>query len=167
MFDCKYELQEFKAVSGVYRTESLFVETISTSSKQNYTPLYTLKDFAHRGYPSMHEIYKECTDEYEAAMRICGSVHHWNKLCNLKWFLEGREGVFRGVASWREEMAARDKCLAKKTLMARVEDGDVSASRALIALAEGKNSKGRPQKKKEVHALPGHLQDHVINFSKR
>ena len=165
--NCKYSLQDFKDVRGVYRTESLFYETISTSSKANYKPLYTLKDQPHKGLPSVYEIYNQSVDEYEAAMAICGSMAHWKKLCNLKWFMEGREGVFRGLAAWREEMKARDQSLAKKTLMERVKEGDVSASRALLALSEDKNSKGRPRKKKEEPKLPEHLKEHVVNFSKR
>lgn len=165
--DCKYAPQDFKDVRGVYKTEALFLETISPQSKKSYTPLYTLKDLPRKGVPSVYEIYINAVDEYDAAMSIVGSMAHWNKLCSLKWFMEGREGIFRGVAAWREEMKARDQSLAKKTLMQRVEEGDVSASRALLAITEGKNSKGRPVKKKEEPKIPGQLMDHVINFSKR
>lgn len=167
MNDCKYTVQEFKDVRGVYKTESLFCETISPQSKKSYTPLYTLKDHPHRGLPSIYELYIASIDEYDAAMTICGSIAHWKKLCSLKWFMEGREGIFRGVSQWREEMKERDVSLAKKTLMQQVEDGSVTAASALLKHAENKNSKGRPRKLKDSPQVPSHLVDHVINFSKR
>ena len=165
--DCKYTALDFKDVRGVYKTESLFCETISPQSKKSYTPLYTLKDHPHRGLPSAYEIYAQAIDEYDAAMSIVGSMAHWNKLCSLKWFLDGREGIFRGINAWRDEMKARDRSIAKKTLLERVKEGDVSASRALLNLAEDKNTRGRAKKPKLTPEVPSHLVDHVINFSKR
>lgn len=163
-----YPLQDFKDVRGAYKTEALFCETISAQSQKTYKPMYTLKDYPHRGLPSAFEIYSRSTDEYDAAMNILGSYSHWKKLCSLKWFMEGKEGVFRGVKHWREEMKQRDISLAKKTLMEQVEEGSVSAASALLRLAESKNSKGRPKKEKDTSShVPSHLVDHVINFNKR
>jgi hypothetical protein len=123
MTDCKYSASEFKDVRSVYKTESLFCETISPQSKKSYKPLYTLKDVPHRGLPSTYAIYIDSVDEYDAAMRIVGSMAHWNKLCSLKWFMEGREGIFRGVDQWREEMKARDKSTDRRLYWNELKKG--------------------------------------------
>lgn len=125
--------KEFKDKRGAHKTESLFVETIQGHVAKKYEPLYSLRDYDHKGYPSAYQIYMDSVDEYEAAMTLLGSMTHWRKLCSLKWFIEGRpECQFDGLASWRLDLEARDHSTAKKTLIEEAENGSVAAARALL-----------------------------------
>lgn len=129
-------MQNMKDTRGALRTESLFVETISYASKESgYKPVYSLRDYDYKGYPSAYNIYMDAVDENEAALAIVGSLNHWRKLCKLKWFMDGRINTqFNGLNSWRVDMEARDKSLAKKTLMNAVKEGNITAAKALYAL---------------------------------
>jgi hypothetical protein len=121
---------------GQYRTESSFIEVIQGTSKDKYTPEYSLKDYDNRGYISAYQVYMHSVDETEAAMKLFGSLAHWRKLCGLKWFINGRkEHGFEGLASWREDMAARDKTLAKRVLLKQCENGNVTAARSIDKMA--------------------------------
>jgi len=138
------DIEEMKDVRGATKTESLFVETISPASSKKYKPIYSLRDYDNKGYPSAYNIYMECTDEHEAALRLVGSTAHWRKLCSLKWFMYGRkESQFEGISVWREDMIARDVSMAKAALIERTEDGEVSAARALadMVLKQARESK--------------------------
>jgi hypothetical protein len=101
---------------GARRTQSLFVDT---NHKDKYEPLYTMRESDHKGFISAYQIYMHSTDEYEAAMKLVGSMDHWKKLCSLKWFTEGGVG-FSGVKQWRRDVINRDKSYAKKALIEQV-----------------------------------------------
>jgi len=160
--------EEMRSSNGIMKTESLFYETLHGNMAKKYKPFYTLKEFEYMGLPSAYKIYMESTDEYEAAMKLLGSMAHWEKLCGLKWFMEGRDGVHRGLKSWREDIKRRDASTAKKTLIEKTKNDDTSAARALLAYSEDRNSKGRPKKKKEeTQAIPEHLQNHIVSFNSK
>ena len=160
--------EEMKDVRGVYRTESLFVEVIQPSSRGKYKPLYSLKEAGNKGLPSIYQIWMTSIDEADAAMRILGSLQHWKKLCSLKWFITGRpEHGFSGLNSWREDMASRDRTLAKQSLLKQCEEGNVSAARALDKMATDAiktsgiiRGKGSDGKKKEDSAILSLLDRH-------
>jgi len=100
-------------------------------------------------YKSLPYVFRHAIDEYDAAMSTLGSWEHWQKLCGLKWFLEGNVnncGV-SGLLVWREEMKLRDESKTKKLLMEQAEDGNVAAMRYLNESAK-KIKAGRPQKQK-------------------
>lgn len=150
------------------KTESLFYETLTGAMAKKYDPVFTLKEFDYKGLPSMYRIYMDSTDEYDAAMKCLGSMAHWEKLCGLSWFVNGRDGIHRGLNAWREDIKRRDASTAKKTLIEKAKSDDTSAARALLAYSEDRNSKGRPKKQKEkTQAIPEHLQNHIVNFAKR
>lgn len=137
------DMEELRDSRGAMRTESLFVEVSQTKDK--YTPLYSLKSYDSRGYPSAYLIFMESVDETEAALKLVGSLSHWRKLCNLKWFLKGRpEHGFEGIESWRKDMADRDKSEAKRVLLAECAMNNVTAARALDKLAND-NTKTIPK----------------------
>lgn len=164
----QYKKEDYLDKRGAMKTEALFYETISPSSMKSYKPLYTLKEETKKGLPSAYQIYMQSVDEYDAAMKLVGSMAHWEKLLRCKWFTDGVETVFRGVNSWREDMKKRDVSLAKRVLMEKANDGDISAAKALHAIQETKQAKGRPNKvKQEEPAIPEHLRNHVIAFGKR
>lgn len=80
-------------------------------------PLYTLKDYEYRGYPSAYMIYMASVDEYDAAMKLVGSMSHWRQLITLGWFQKGILSYgFSGLNQWREDMALRDMSSAKKII---------------------------------------------------
>ncbi len=130
---------DLKDKRGVQRTESLFHETIQPPIRLKYEPVYSLRDYDHKGYPSAYVIYMDCVDEHEAALKLVGSLSHWRKLTSLKWFLEGRpECQFDGIIQWRADMKARDASEAKKVLQEQTKEKNVTAARALLAESKTK-----------------------------
>jgi hypothetical protein len=126
---------------GVQRTESLFHETIQPPIRKKYDPVYSLRDYDHKGYPSAYQIYMNSIDEHEAALKLVGSLSHWRKLTSLKWFLEGRpECQFEGLIQWREDMKARDASSAKQVLQEQVKEKNITAARALLAESKTKTA---------------------------
>lgn len=120
--------------TGRRLTQGLFYEF------NNPNAPYTLRnqDFTSaKGvtYRSMYNVYMTSTDEYEAALRIVGSLGHWRMLTGLKWFTNGDESLsteFEGLNQWRQDMAARDRCLAKQQLMEEAKNGSVTAQKEIF-----------------------------------
>lgn len=127
-----YKTEEYYDRRGALKTELLFQETIKADRLENYSPMFTLKE-QDTDLPSAYKIYMSSTDEYEAAMKLLGSMRHWRRLCGLKWFMEGIPmSGFDGLRSWRRDMTLRDKSKSKRQLMDAAEAGVVSAQRALF-----------------------------------
>lgn len=127
-----YKTEDFFDRRGALKTELLFQETIKADRLDNYQPLYTLKEFDNE-LPSAYRIYMGAVDEYDAAMKLLGSMRHWRRLCGLKWFMDGIPQVgFDGLKSWRKDMEMRDRSKAKKQLMEKADEGVVSAQRTLF-----------------------------------
>lgn len=148
--ECMVDIAQMKDVRGAHKTESLFIETISPASAESYTAIFSLRDYDNKGYPSAYNIYMECADEREAALRLVGSMIHWRKLCQLNWFMNGRDMTgFEGLHQWREDMSARDVSIAKVALLERCEDGEVSAARALYDMTVKEENKKTKAMKKE------------------
>lgn len=128
------------------KTETLFLESISTRSKEKYDPIYTLREQEKQGLPSAYQIYMHSVDESDAALKLVGSLSHWRRLCKLKWFMEGSEEMgHEGLRQWREDMKARDATTAKRQLMAQAAGGNVSAAKKLYD-DSAKKPVGRPKK---------------------
>lgn len=137
---------------GAQRTSSLFIEAIdaATTDRGNLVPIYTLRDRQIDERPSAYLIYMSSIDEYEAAMRLVGSMKHWRKLIECNWFLKGNlvKG-YEGLLAWREDMAARDASLAKRSLLTLAKDGDGAAARKIFDMSTERiiSSVGRPPTK--------------------
>lgn len=128
----KYTSENFIDRRGALKTELLFQETIKPDRLDNYQPMYTLKE-QDTELPSAYRIFMSSVDEYDAAMNILGSMRHWRRLCGLKWFMDGIPTVgFDGLKSWRKDMEMRDKSAAKKQLMEKASEGNVTAQRTLF-----------------------------------
>lgn len=134
----------FKSSNGVQLTQSLFFEF------GNKEALYTLKQYNHKQYKSVYLMYMDAVDEYDAAMKIVGSLDHWRKLCDLNWFMEGKvqgsgDQVTRlsGLRQWREDMKQRDASRAKKQLLEQAEQGSVPAQRILLDMSKPKTVKSQ------------------------
>ncbi len=91
-------------------------------------PIYTLGEIEIDGLPSAYQIYMNSVDEYEAAMKLVGSLFHWQELCKTKWFMEA-------VTQWREHMALRDFSIAKKVVMKEAKGNDGASARKLLDMA--------------------------------
>jgi len=66
-------------------------------------------------------------------MKLVGSMRHWEKLCGVAWFMEdGQVAGHRGLKSWREDMALRDRSYAKALIMQEAEKGSVTAQKTLL-----------------------------------
>lgn len=146
MHDIRTMNLDLKSSNGIQKTQGLFVEFGEKDAP------YTLKnyDFTKEGreYISFSKVYSEAVDEYDAAMRLVGSMKHWNKLLTLKWFVEGEEQFgFEGVKVLREQMEQRDRSTAKAQLMMAASGGSVPAMKVLFDNAEIKTKgAGRPRK---------------------
>lgn len=153
---------DLKDVRGHKRTKSLFIDH-KPDITLNET-FYTLRDYEREGYPSAYIIYMTSVDEAEAAMKLVGSMAHWEKLCNLKWFLEGYSPVgHRGIESWRRDMAARDETSAKKSLIQEAEMGNVTAAKALHQYAAAAAKQKAQVKKFTIAKKDG---GDVVDFGK-
>lgn len=125
-------------------TKGLFYEHRHQTTVKEKAP-YTLKsmdftDAAGHLYRSMYMIYMECDSEYEAAIALLGSYHHWQKLKRCSWF----EDV---VTDWERERNIRDEAIARSILIKLAECGNVTAARTVFAnVKESKGKTGRPAK---------------------
>lgn len=125
-------------------TKGLFYEHRHHTTVNEKAP-YTLRtqdfiDSAGHIYRSMYMVYMKCDSEYEAAIALLGSYHHWQKLKRCSWFQDY-------VQSWESERNIRDEAIARSILVRLAECGNVTAARTLYANAEKTKGKiGRPTK---------------------
>lgn len=148
--DSEEDMSVLLDARGARKTETLFLESISSRSKERYEPLYTLREQEKQGLPSAYQIYMHSIDEADAALKLVGSLSHWRRLCSLKWFMEGAEQMgHEGLKQWREDMKARDATRAKSQLMAMAAAGNVPAARKLYEEST-KKPVGRPKKDPEA-----------------
>lgn len=134
-----------------YATQGLFTET---RIKGRVQAMYTLKTRTHikNGieFPSAYLIYMNSVDEYDAAIKLVGSLDHWRELCACTWFMHGSvpNCSFEGLIRWREDMEARDRSVAKRALLDAQAEGNVAAARYLHEKS-GKIKTPKKQIKKE------------------
>jgi hypothetical protein len=138
-----------RSSNNVMFTQGLFYEFGSKDA------VYTLKneDVTKDGvkYLSIYRLYMESVDEYEAAMKIVGSMQHWRKLCSLAWFMDGMDvHSWEGLKQAREDMAARDKSLAKQQIAEAAKAGNVAAMRTLYGEVSKPVSKPKKQSDKRT-----------------
>lgn len=132
---------------GHRRTGSLFSET---TQDKNRHPVLTLKDYDNNGMLSAYQLYMTSADEYDAAMKMVGSMTHWRKLMSSSWFMTGDpDKNFTGLESWRKDMQARDASTAKKLLLDKVKEGDRQAAQYLMTYATKGDTAGLVQKTKK------------------
>lgn len=138
--DCIVDTSKLRGSNNVMKTEGLFLEMRAKATKnpaRSYPePVYTLKDYDHKGYPSMYLEYMKCSTEYEAAMKLLGSWKHWKKLTTCNFFAPY-------IEEWREERHLREEALAKTALLDSLGDGNVSAAKTILDERK-KRSAGRP-----------------------
>ena len=124
---------------GRFLVRAIFWELSTPERRLEVPPLYTLKVSPQHGLPSAYSMYMDSTDEYEAAMKICGTMKAWRALCRSNWFMTGfKEHGHEGLHQWRQDMEARDKSLAKQQLQAKADEGNVAAMTKLYNIAPKK-----------------------------
>lgn len=108
-------------------TAALFWEHRLTSDVEarGLKSMYNLSTRDHGGTLSMYQIYMQCATEYEAALVLLGTLQHWRKLCECKWFVPH-------LNAWREDMAIRDQALGRAALLAGAAAGNCAAGKALL-----------------------------------
>lgn len=148
-WDCKQQRVTLKVGKGLDATQALFYEFPSPHKE---TATYTLKnqDVEYKGTQriSAYLVYMHSVDEYDAAIKLVGSMKHWRKLCSLSWFMEGvPEYSFEGLEQWREDMRLRDESLAKRQLMEAAHGGNVNAQKLLFGTPSKKTKEEKPVKK--------------------
>jgi len=137
-------------------TAALFIERAdiwkdpSKEEESEHQSLYTLDERGKEGLPSAYQIYMHSSDEYEAAMKIVGSLYHWSALMEKPWFMER-------LVEWRKHMALRDYSVAKRVVLKDAKNGDGPAARKIMDSANKvlnpapvKKIKGKEAKSLEV-----------------
>lgn len=138
---------ELKDTAGRYRT-NIFCE-FNKTRHDDYPPLYTMREAPWKGLPSAYQIYMLSDNEYEAAMKLVGSWHHWQRLLKSKPFTNGLEdgGQWVGLEAWREEKEIKDKAQAYNQLKSSAQQGNVQAQKMIF---DGRTTvaskRGRPSK---------------------
>ena len=144
--------------TGRLLVRALFWEMSTTSRRKSIPPLYTLKVQSAHGLPSMYSIYMDSVDEYDAAMKVVGTMKAWRSLCEARWFRIGcKEHGHEGLIQWRKDMEARDKSTAKKQLQEKADAGNVAAMTKIYNM----NPKGLDKrlKKKLPDITPSKVSD--------
>lgn len=118
----------FRNSSGTRYLNALFYETTGTDKS---TVVYTLKDKAHEGYPSLKEKYLEADDltEYRFAVSYLDGWEHWQMLCNCSWFQEYLE-------KWRAELKEKVRSRALSVIRQIADGGEKDALAANKYLLE-------------------------------
>lgn len=157
-----YKYEELKDAMGRYRTQSLFWELRIKDDPENYSPLFSLKDYDLEKdgiiYPSLKQIYMQYDHvpglEYEFAMDVFNSWDHWNKLAN-----DTIPAIKSAIKEWREELDIKLKAQSLKALIQTSRLDDVKGFNAAKYLAEkgyapqrGRPSKDEVEREKRIQA---------------
>jgi hypothetical protein len=143
----------FKTEGGKYITESMFYETQQYNHPNPELTRWSMTEFDKerdgKVYPSAYRVIVEAADEYDAAMKICGSWPLWNRMKDNKTIWNGKQGVTMGLARALEEQRVRKASLAGKQLHTAAMDGNVAAQKFIFDLNKEKNQKKKSSVKKD------------------
>lgn len=142
-----YKGNKFKNVMGAHLLQALFFETAVDVERPDC--LYTLKQEAHEGYPSIHQLYVSLSDasEYSFALSYFDNLSHWKKLTACNWFKPYLEAM-------REELDLKLRAEALNNLKNIAADksnkSHYLANKFIIenGLAPKKDARGRPSNEK-------------------
>ena len=135
----------FKDNQGRWRTQSLFVETITASAKENgWEAEFTLKDTHPSGLTSLRRAFIRSEDPtgYTTAMEYLGSWEHWVRLFENPQFQ-------KELSIWSDEQDVRIRSKAIKAIKdtALTEGSKGTAAAKWIAdKAYLGTKRGRPSK---------------------
>lgn len=136
---------------GKKLTFGLFQETTRPAQYKKFCPVYTLQENSiwiaepwNVWIPSAKQIYVRSTSEYEAAIKLVGSIEYWNRLLYHDWFVEGNDDYrWTSLNQWREEQRMRKQHLAENILLQKAMNGDTQAAKMFYQGLD-KNKRGRP-----------------------
>jgi hypothetical protein len=169
---------DLRASTGQYLLKPLFWETSTPTSREKFTPLYTLKEYDHEDgegniYKSAYQIYMKAQDETDAAKQLVGSLYHWDKLKNCKWFLEGYhlngKKTTMGLEDWRKHKEALRESEALGKILAEAEDGNFQAQKYLHQqyVKQAPKQKRGPKEHPVKNLAEDELADNISQFMKR
>jgi len=147
--DLDPKTSKWKNEVGNFLVRGLFFETCNGDFSRVQ---YTLKNYDHKGYPSLYRLYMEVGDptEYRFANECLGGWQHWEEIKDAAFFKEY-------IELWRRELDIRLKSeafIAIKNKAKAKEDKDAfAASKYLVesleklkGTHEKKHGRGRPSK---------------------
>ena len=168
---------DLRAPTGQYLLKPLFWETSTIASRKKFTPLYTLKEHDHEDsegnvYKSAYQIYMNCVDEDEAAIKLLGSRYHWDKLKGCKWFLEGihvdNAKTTMGLEDWRKHKQSEIESDTLSKLWSQASDGNLQAIKYLHQhFAKPANKKRGPKQHATKNVAEDELADNIKMFASR
>jgi hypothetical protein len=142
--DFQHFRDQMRDVEGRFRTQSLFWET--STKREKYPPLFTLKDKESKGLPSLRQIYFTYEHlpehEYEFALDVFGSWELWNKIAT-------ESTVRHHIVEWRKELEMKVRASAMKAMIqSALNDGSKGAATAKYLSEAGwrGTARGRPTK---------------------
>lgn len=128
--------------------------------------LYTIKNYDHKGLPSLKRLYMETGDltEYTFALLYMEDFQHWEKLCAQRWFKEY-------IEQWRKELALKIQSEAVRNIILEAADpksrSKFAANKWLIengfagTKTAGVTTRGRPKKEDLHRAIENEKQESV------
>jgi len=136
--------------TGKFITESYFLELQQTNPHLvKWCLTEWEKEFNGQVLPSAHMTIVHANDEYDAAMKICGSWHVWGRLKRNKRMWNGVVGMFPGLAIALEEQKMRKAAEAYRLLEDSAINGNVAAQRYLHEQSKESKAKGRKPPKQD------------------
>lgn len=125
----------FRSHNGRYLTKKIFIELCTDEDLDKWKPMFSMNEEDNekggKVYPSMYRLYMDSVDEHDFVMTHIGSIAMWERLLKSGWFYDGYRN-HRGIEKWREDMAARDRSLAKKVLMSAIKTGNTTAAKKFL-----------------------------------
>lgn len=138
--------------NGKAATRALFIETALDNKGM---ARFTLREEQKGKYPSAYQIIHYANSEYDAAMKICGSLEIWDAVKGSQALKQGIRGFYIGID---QALQAQERRIESDMLLAlykAASQGNVSAMNKLEQLkskaAKRKKSKGLEPKDNVSH----------------
>jgi hypothetical protein len=169
-FDNGYaDYRQFQNDQGAFVTTALFYEPSKYSKNlSDIGPFYSMYSIPEPGYESAKEIYLNAVDEYDAAMKIFGSLKLWNRVTKMSWFADPKSPLtYEGLNAWREEKRLRDLSRTRVLLEEASDNGDISATKKLYDEAKKRSIESQVTTKKGARGKKTASNSKVIEMHER
>lgn len=132
--------QQYTPERGNWAGQSMFLE-FPQHGKNAYPTLWTTKGHEVQGHPSAYEVYMDSIDEFDAGIKLAGSILNWKVISREdSWFYKEH------LCEWREHMAMRDASLAKQKIIENTKAGQTTAANSLKTWDKEIKKAGRKMK---------------------
>lgn len=135
--------------NGKASTQALFIDHLAQHVKEKHGTSYTrftMKPHEWKGFPSAYQIIHYADSEYDAAMKVVGSLEIWDQLRESKLIEYGRENVCLGISHAMEAQERRIEAEQIKNLTEASRAGNVTAMKELKAIRNKQKKKKKPLK---------------------